>query len=102
MIVELNENNFDDNTKTGLKLIEFYTDWCGYCKKQRPVLDELSKNNIWIGVVDADKNPEITKKYGIQGFPAFLLFKDGKVIAQIAGYHEKSLLLSRLMEHLNG
>ncbi len=100
MIVELNENNFEENTKSGLKLVEFFATWCGFCQKQRPVLEELSKNNIWIGTVDADKNPEITNKYGIKGFPTFVLFRDGKVISTLPGYHDKSQLLSRLMENL--
>lgn len=100
MIVELNENNFDENTKSGLKLVEFFATWCGFCQKQRPVLEELSKNNIWIGTVDADKNPEITNKYGVKGFPTFVLFRDGKVISTLPGYHDKSQLLSRLMENL--
>lgn len=100
MIVELNEKNFDENTKSGLKLIEFYATWCGYCQKQKPILEELSNNNIWIGTIDVDKNPELANKFGITGFPSFLLFKDGKVIAALSGYHEKSQLLTRLMEHL--
>lgn len=102
MITELNEKNFEENTKSGLKLVEFYATWCGYCQKQRPILEELSKNNIWIGTVDADKNSDLTQKFSISGYPTFLLFKEGKVIAKLAGYHEKSQLLSRLMENLNG
>lgn len=100
MIVELNEKNFDQNIKNGLKLVEFYASWCGYCKKERPVMEELSANNIWIGTVDVDTNPDLAARYGITGFPSFLLFKEGRIIAALAGYHEKSQLLSRLMEHL--
>ena len=101
MIVELNENNFEENVKSGLKLVEFFAPWCGYCQKQRPILEELSKNNIWIGTVDTDKNPKITEMYGISGFPTFILFKDGKVLSKLPGFHEKSQLLSRLMENLS-
>ncbi len=101
MIKELNENNFNENIKNGLKLVEFYAAWCGYCQKQRPILNELSENNIWIGTIDADKNPELVKQYAISGFPTFLLFKEGRVIAKLSGYHEKSELLSRLMENLH-
>lgn len=100
MIVELNDKNFEENIKSGLKLVEFYAKWCGYCQKQKPVLEELSQNNIWIGTVDTDENPEITKKYSISGFPTFVLFRDGKVISTLPGYHDKSKLLARLMENL--
>lgn len=101
MLVELNENNFEKNIKTGLKLVEFYAPWCGFCQKQKPVLEDLSKNNIWIGMVNADENPKLTQKYGISGFPTFMLFKEGNIIASLAGYHEKSQLLSSLMAHLS-
>lgn len=101
MITELNEQNFDENTKSGLKLVEFFAPWCGFCKKQQPILEELTQHNIWIGAVNADQNPALVSKYGIQGFPTFLLFKGGKVIAALTGYHEKSQLLSKLMDHLS-
>lgn len=101
MLVELNENNFEQNIKTGLKLVEFYAPWCGFCQKQRPVLEDLSKNNIWIGTVNADENPKLVQKFGINGFPSFILFKEGQVLASLAGFHQKSQLLSSLMAHLN-
>lgn len=102
MLTELNEENFEKNIKTGLKLVEFYAPWCGFCQKQKPVISELSNNNIWIGLVNADENPNLTNKYNISGFPTFILFKDGKILASLAGYHEKSQLLSSLMAHLKG
>ncbi len=101
MLKELNKKNFDENVKSGLKLVEFYANWCGYCKQQKIIVEELSKNNIWIGTIDADKNPEIVNKFNITGFPSFVLFKDGKIISTISGYHDKSALLTKLMENLN-
>ena len=101
MIVELNNKNFEEQIKSGLKLVEFYASWCGYCRQQRPVLEELANNNIWIGTVDADESPEIVDKYGIDGFPSFLLFKDGKIISALPGYHDKSQLLAGIMKNLN-
>ena len=50
MIVELDEQNFEENTNKGLKLVEFYTTWCMYCKKQRIELEELKDSDIWIGI----------------------------------------------------
>ena len=101
MLKELNKKNFDENVKSGLKLVEFYANWCGYCKQQKIIVEELTKNNIWIGTIDADKNPEIVNKFNITGFPSFVLFKDGKIISTISGYHDKSALLTKLMENLN-
>lgn len=100
MLQELNEKNFEENIKNGIKLVAFTADWCGFCQKQKPILKEISENNIWIGEVNPDKNPSLVYKYGISAFPAFLLFKDGKVIANFAGYRTKYELLNTLLSYL--
>ena len=80
MLVELNKDNFEQETKFGLKLLEFYTTWCGYCKQQRIELEELKDSDMWIGLVDAE---------------------DGEKTAEIVGFHTKSQLLNRLMNYIN-
>lgn len=61
MIVELDEQNFEENTNKGLKLVEFYTTWCMYCKKQRIELEELKDSDIWIGIVDGEESPNLAR-----------------------------------------
>ena len=100
MIVELNNENFTKDTSTGLKLVEFYTAWCTYCNNQNPILNELSENGVWIGKLDCDKHPEIAKKFGITGFPSFILFKNGVASAQFAGFHSKAQMLNKLTSYL--
>ena len=98
MIIELDESNFDEEIKQGLRLVEFYATWCIYCKKQRIELGNFENSEMWIGIVDGDESPAIIKKYGIESYPSFILFKDGKRIAQFFGFHKKEQLLSKLME----
>lgn len=100
MFVELNENNFASEVHQGLKLVEFYTTWCKFCVNQETILKELSDNNFWIGKVDCDKNSNLAQQFGISGFPSFVLFKNGKNIAQFFGYHTKSQLLNKLTSYL--
>ncbi len=100
MFVELDENNFENETKIGLKLVDFYTTWCKYCQNQDVVLKDLSDNGFWIGKLDCDKHPKIAQEHSISGFPSFILFKNGKVETQFAGYHTKSQLLNRLTAHM--
>ena len=96
MIVELNNENFNKETSTGLKLVDFYAAWCKFCQNQDSVLKELSDNGFWIGKLDCDKHIDIAKNYKIAGFPSFLLFKNGEIVAQFAGYHNKNQLLHKL------
>ena len=101
MLKELNEKNFDENIKKGIKFVTFFADWCSFCQKQKPILKEIANQNIWIGEVNADKNQNLVKRYGITGLPAFLLFKDGKVIANFAGYQTKYELLNTILSYLS-
>lgn len=100
MIIELNEQNFDKEIESGLKLIEFYATWCTYCTKQRIELQELEDSDIRIGIVDGDESPNIISRYKIDGYPTFILFKNGEKIAQFSGFHRKSELLDRIMKYV--
>lgn len=98
MLKELSQENFDTEIKDGLKLIEFYTSWCGYCKKQKPELEKMEK--IWIGQIDADNSPQISAKYNINAFPTFLIFKNGQEAERFSGYRTKEDLMEKIINHL--
>lgn len=100
MLIELNNENFETETSTGLKLIEFYTTWCGYCRNQRIELSDFEQSKIWIGLVDAEECPAIAQKFQITGYPSFVLLKDGKEIANITGFHTKNQLMNKLLAYL--
>jgi len=97
MIVELNEQNFDKEALHGLKLIEFYTTWCMYCKRQRIEMIDLEDSDVWIGIVDGDESPNLVRKYNIQAYPTFVLLKNGEKVREFQGFHEKSQLLRKAM-----
>lgn len=97
MIVELNEENFESEAMHGLKLVEFYTTWCMYCKRQRIEMIDLENSDVWIGIVDGDESPDLVKKYGIEAYPTFILLKNGEKVGEFKGFHEKSELLKKAM-----
>jgi len=101
MIIEVNSKNFDKETGHGLKLVEFYAIWCTYCMKQRIELKEFENSEMKIHIVDGDECPDLVKRFKIQGYPTFVLLKDGKETAQFSGFHTKSLLLNKLMNYLS-
>lgn len=100
MLKKLDINNFEEETKNGIKLVVFTADWCGYCQKQKPILKEIADKDIWIGEINGDENSPIVYEYGIEGFPSFLLFRNGELITKFAGYKSKYDLLNILLDYL--
>lgn len=100
MLNELTNNNFDTETKDGLKVIEFYAPWCGYCKKQEEELTKMDK--VWIGQVNADNNTELAIRFGIHSFPTFLVMNNGKEVERFSGLRKKEDLMNTVMKHLKG
>ncbi len=100
MLEVLNETNFKDYIKKGLKLIMIGSDMCQYCRKEEPILQELGDNQVDIGKLDAYKAPQITQEYGITSFPTFILFKHGDILTQFAGFRTKSELLDTVLRYV--
>ncbi len=98
MIKELDNQNFSKETEQGLKLVEFFADWCGFCTRQEPILEELDK--VWVGRVNTDENKEIARKYKISSLPSFVLLKDGKEVERFSGLHSKFDIMNIIMKHL--
>ena len=98
MLKQLNKDNFNDELKDGLKLVEFYAPWCGYCKKQENVFKELDK--IYIGQVNTDENAELAIRFGIHSFPTFLVFKNGKEVERFSGLTNKFDLMNVIAKYI--
>lgn len=98
MIIELTENNFREHILTGLKLVEFYTPWCGYCTKQNAILEEMK--DITTYKLNGDDYPYILEKYGVHSFPTFVIFKDGKVTDKFSGLHSKFDIMNILTKYM--
>ena len=41
MVKEINTQNFDEEVKDGLVLVDLYATWCGPCKMLSPIVDEV-------------------------------------------------------------
>ena len=55
MITKLNGTTFDNYIAKGLKIVEFYAIWCGYCSKQFSVLNEMKE--VEFGMLNAEEAP---------------------------------------------
>jgi thioredoxin 1 len=80
-------------------LLDFFAEWCGPCKRQGPILEELKRKmgeTIEIRKVDVDQNMELANKYGIRVVPTLIIEKDGKVVRTLEGVTGTDALASML------
>ena len=91
MAKAITDATFEQETKDGLVLVDFWATWCGPCRMQGPILDklseELSEDVLKIVKMDVDENPNTARSFGIMSIPTLLFKKDGQVVKQVSGVH---------------
>lgn len=83
-------------------LVDFFATWCGPCKYQAPILDEVAEtigDEGRILKVDVDKNPAIAAQLGIRGVPTLMIFKKGAVKWRTSGVKMKEELVQLIREY---
>ena len=84
-------------------LVDFWAAWCGPCRAIAPTVDEIAAEyggRLKVVKVDVDQNGEVSFRYGIQGIPTLLLFKDGQVVEKMVGAYPKAAMLSKIKPHV--
>jgi thioredoxin 1 len=80
-------------------VIDFYADWCAPCKMVAPVLEELSQEysgKIKVYKVNTEKEPEISKAFGISSIPTILFIgMEGKPVI-VRGAQQKKMLKNNI------
>jgi len=103
MVPELTNNGFDEFTKEGLILIDFFAEWCMPCLMLSPALDELSEKfegKIKFGKVNVGDHQDLAQKFKVNSIPNLTLLKDGKVVDQIIGVLPIEEIENKLNRHL--
>lgn len=96
--MKLTETKFNEVLKQEKPvLIDFYADWCGPCKMQAPILEQVSQaleGQAIVGKVNVDEERNLARQYGIMSIPTLIVFKDGKEVNRISGLAQKDRLIS--------
>ncbi|MCU0879378.1 MAG: thioredoxin [Pirellulaceae bacterium] len=78
-------------------LVDFWAPWCPPCRSMNPVVQSLARD-FKVCKVNVDKNPELAARYGVSSIPVFLVFKQGKIVAQHLGITAEATLREQLAE----
>ena len=87
----------DDNEAT---LFFFQTEWCPYCKKTKPIWDDLINevgtkkiNDVKLNftTVDCDANPDLAEQYKVESYPTIILQNKDQTITYDANVNITTL-----------
>lgn len=84
-----------------LKLTDFYADWCGPCKMQGPIFEDLAKDfsdKVEFQKINVDKEGDLALDKGIRVVPTIILEKDGVEVQKWMGVTSKEELI-RAINH---
>lgn len=100
MEVTLTQENFEQEVLQSQKpvLVDFWASWCGPCRMLAPVIEEIAEKNedIKVGKVNVDEQPELAQKYGISSIPALYFFREGEVIHTSIGLQPRESIEAQL------
>ena len=83
-------------------LVDFFASWCGPCKMQGPIIDEVAAavgDKAVVGKLDTEAAGATAAKYGVMSIPNLMLFKNGRVVENMVGLQSKENLLAILQKH---
>jgi thioredoxin 1 len=82
-----------------LILMDFYADWCGPCKIQGPIFEDLAKDfsdKVEFRKINVDKEGDLALERGIMVVPTIILEKDGVEVQKWMGVTSKEELIKAI------
>jgi len=96
--VDLNTANFERTITLNEipVVVEFWSPSCGYCQMMAPAYQQAAAQlepRIRLGRVNTQAEPMIAGRFGVQGTPTTIIFKNGGEVARRAGVMDLGTLV---------
>ncbi len=91
-LIDVDQSSFDrdvlERSSDVPVLVDFWAPWCAPCRTLGPILEKLvreTEGRFVLAKIDSDKNPELSREYGVRTIPSVKLFVDGEVEDEFSG-----------------
>jgi thiol-disulfide isomerase/thioredoxin len=61
------------------RIVAFQATWCAPCRRDKPALAEIEQT-VPVTHIDADAQPDLVRQHGIDAFPTYILYLDGREV----------------------
>jgi len=87
-----------------VKQVYYFTaDWCGPCKKVRPIVEDINRDlaDVKFQIIDVDLEGEFARRFEVKSIPTFILIEDGVEANRLTGAQTREKLLEMLNDEKN-
>ena len=106
-IITVTEQNYEELVLKAERpvLVDFWAPWCGYCRRSAPALEkgaEQREGDLVVAKINADEEPELLRKNGVELLPTLKLFRNGESKGHIVAPGTKAEIDAFIQESLGG
>ncbi|MGQ4554397.1 thioredoxin domain-containing protein [Halobellus sp. GM3] len=81
-----------------VRVLDFYADWCGPCKKQDPILEDLESDygDVEFQKIDVDDAQDVANQYQVRSLPTVVVETDDGIVDRFVGFTQREDIESAL------
>ena len=81
-------------------LKDFHADWCGPCRTQDPIIEELAEEypDVDFEKVNVDEQQEVANEYQVRSLPTLIVENDDGIVERFVGVTQRDDLESALSQ----
>jgi len=76
---------------TDVTLLDFHADWCGPCKTQDPILEEVLEDypEVSFEKVNVDEEQDVANEYQVRSLPTVVVENDDGIVDRFVGVTQR-------------